>query len=208
MGKEKELFTEAYDEETQQMTLIKHGKKAILATAMAEGNFMRKVKWTAHDKIVSFFDPVNQFFIDRDEAIGARKRRKLLKDMKVVPNRIVFGTFQNCYTCNCKYVADEILRRGLDYELIFLVNSDAFYNREKYGIPEGVKLVLRGSLASYFALGTAKFWVDNALNCIWKKIPKKPEQVYIDLWHGSLGIKRLGGEKRWIRLAKSSAAFA
>ena len=205
MRKDKELFTEAYDEETQQITLIKHGRKAILTTAMAEGNFMRKAKLTVHRKIVHFFRPVNQFFIDRDEAIGARKRRQLLKDMKVVPNRIVFGTFQNCYTCNCKYVADEILRRGLDYELIFLVNGDVFYHREKYGIPSGVKLVLRGSLASYFALGTAKFWVDNALNCIWKKIPKKPEQIYIDLWHGSLGIKRLGGEKRWINLAKKSA---
>ena len=201
------LFTETYDEETQQMTLIKNGRKAIWTTAMAEGNFMRKIKWTVHEKIVKFFDPVIQFFIDRDEAIGARKRRKLLKDMEIVPNRIVFGTFQNCYTCNCKYVADEILRRGLDYELIFLVNADVFYNKEKYNIPDGVRLVLRGSLASYFALGTAKYWIDNALNCIWKEIPKKPEQVYIDLWHGSLGIKRLGGEERWIRLAKRSAEF-
>ena len=201
------LFTGTYDEETQQMTLIKNGRKAIWTTAMAEGNFMRKIKWTVHEKIVKFFDPVIQFFIDRDEAIGARKRRKLLKDMEIVPNRIVFGTFQNCYTCNCKYVADEILRRGLDYELIFLVNADVFYNKEKYNIPDGVRLVLRGSLASYFALGTAKYWIDNALNCIWKEIPKKPEQVYIDLWHGSLGIKRLGGEERWIRLAKRSAEF-
>ena len=207
MRKDKELFTETYDEETQQITLIKNGRKAIWITAMAEGNFMRKIKKNIHDKIVEFFDPVNQFFIDRDEAIGARKRRKLMQDMKIVPNRIVFGTFQNCYTCNCKYIADEILRRGLDYELIFLVNGDVFYHKEKYNIPDGVKLVLRGSLASYFALGTAKFWVDNALNCIWKEIPKKPEQIYIDTWHGSLGIKRLGGEKRWIKLAEHSADF-
>ncbi len=207
MSKDKELFTETYDEETQQITLIKNGRKAIWITAMAEGNFMRKIKKNIHDKIVEFFDPVNQFFIDRDEAIGARKRRKLMQDMKIVPNRIVFGTFQNCYTCNCKYIADEILRRGLDYELIFLVNGDAFYHKEKYNIPDGIKLVLRGSLASYFALGTAKFWVDNALNCIWKEIPKKPEQIYIDTWHGSLGIKRLGGEKRWIKLAEHSADF-
>ena len=204
---DKKLFVPIYDEETQQMTLQKNGSKAIWITAMAEGNFMRKIKSNIHEKIVKFFDPVNQFFIDRDEAIGARKRRQLLKNMKVIPNRIVFGTFQNCYTCNCKYVADEILRRGLDYELIFLVNADVFYHKEKYSIPEGVKLVLRGSLASYFALGTAKFWVDNALNCIWKEIPKKPEQIYIDTWHGSLGIKRLGGEKRWIKLAQHSADF-
>lgn len=201
------LFREVYDAETQQITLEKKGRKAIWITAMAEGNFMRKIKWNIHDAVVKFFDPVIQFFIDRDEAIGARKRRQLMKDMKVVPNRVVFGTFQNCYTCNCKYVADEILRRGLDYELIFLVNADVFYHKEKYEIPEGVKLVLRGSLASYYALGTAKFWIDNALNCIWKEIPKKPEQVYIDLWHGSLGIKRLGGEKRWIKLAKHAADF-
>ena len=201
------MFIEKYDEETQQMSLIKETKKDIWITAMAEGNFMRKIKWNIHDKMVEIFDPVIQFFIDRDEAIGTRKRRKLLKDMKIVPNRIVFGTFQNCYTCNCKYVADEILRRGLDYELIFLVNGDVYYHKEKYNIPDGVKLVLRGSLARYFALGTAKFWVDNALNCIWKEIPKKPEQIYIDTWHGSLGIKRLGGEKRWINLARHSADF-
>ena len=149
------MFIEKYDEETQQMSLIKETKKDIWITAMAEGNFMRKIKWNIHDKMVEIFDPVIQFFIDRDEAIGTRKRRKLLKDMKIVPNRIVFGTFQNCYTCNCKYVADEILRRGLDYELIFLVNGDVYYHKEKYNIPDGVKLVLRGSLASYFALGTA-----------------------------------------------------
>ena len=200
-----DLFTEVYDEETQQITLDKKGKKAIWITAKAEGNFMRKIKWNIHDRIVKFFDPVIQFFIDRDEAIGTRQRRKLLKDAKIIPNRIVFGTFQNCYTCNCKYVADEILRRGLDYELIFLVNADVFYHKEKYNIPEGVKLVWRGSLASYFALGTAKFWIDNALNCIWKEMPKKPEQVYIDLWHGSLGIKRLGGDPRWVKLAQHSA---
>ena len=157
------LFTETYDEETQQITLIKNGRKAIWTTAMAEGNFMRKIKANIHEKIVKFFDPVIQFFIDRDEAIGVRKRRQLLNDMEIVPNRIVFAAFQNCYTCNCKYVADEMLRRGLDYEIIFLVNDDAFYHKEKYNIPDGVKLVLRGSLASYFALGTAKYWVDNAL---------------------------------------------
>ena len=200
-----DLFTEVYDEETQQITLDKKGKKAIWITAKAEGNFMRKIKWNIHDRIVKFFDPVIQFFIDRDEAIGTRQRRKLLKDAKIIPNRIVFGTFQNCYTCNCKYVADEILRRGLDYELIFLVNADVFYHKEKYNIPEGVKLVWRGSLASYFALGKVKFWIDNALNCIWKEMPKKPEQVYIDLWHGSLGIKRLGGDPRWVKLAQHSA---
>ncbi len=201
------MFIEKYDEETQQMSLIKQSRKDIWITAMAEGNFMRKIKWNIHDAMVRFFDPVIQFFIDRDEAIGVRKRRKLLKDKQIVPNRIVFGTFQNCYTCNCKYVADEILRRGLDYELIFLVNGDVYYHKEKYHIPDGVKLVLRGTLASYFALGTAKFWVDNALNCIWKEIPKKPEQIYIDTWHGSLGIKRLGGEKKWINLAKRSSKF-
>lgn len=201
------MFIENYDEETQQMSLIKPSWKDIWLTALAEGSFLRKCKMNIHDALVKFFDPVFQFFIDIDEWIGARVRASMFKDKPIVENRIVFGTFQNCYTCNCKYVAEEIRRRGLDYELIFLVNKDVFYNKDKYEVPKGVKLVVRGSLASYFALTSAKFWVDNALNCIWKDIPKKEGQIYIDTWHGSLGIKRLGGEKRWIALAKRSNQF-
>ena len=55
----------------------------------------------------------------------------------------------------------------------------------------------------YYEMSTAKVWLDNALNCVWDNgMKKKPGQVYINTWHGSMGIKRLSGDKHWLRRAK------
>lgn len=119
----------------------------------------------------------------------------------IVHNRILFETFQGAYTCNCKYIAEEIIRSGADCELIFIVNKDVYRHREAYGIPKAVRLVKRDSFENYTVLASSKIWIDNALNCIWKGMPKKKEQIYINTWHGSLGIKRLDGDKKWKRAA-------
>lgn len=119
----------------------------------------------------------------------------------IMHNRILFETFQGTYTCSCKYIAEEIIRSGADCELIFIVNKDVYKNREACGIPKVVRLVQRDSFENYVILASSKIWVDNALNCIWKGMPKKKEQIYINTWHGSLGIKRLDGDKKWKRAA-------
>ena len=55
----------------------------------------------------------------------------------------------------------------------------------------------------YYEMSTAKVWLDNALNCVWDNgMKKKPGQVYINTWHGSMGIKRLNGDKHWLSRAK------
>lgn len=166
------------------------------------------------------------WFSDRlaaiDEWLGKKTRYALLKKLPIVENRIVFSTFQNTYTCNCRYIADELLNRlekeataekpnhgnrdikDMPYQLIFIVNRAVYANKDDYDIPDDIWLVSRGSIASFIALGTAKFWFDNALNCIWKDIPKKDGQIYINTWHGSLGIKRLGGDEHWLDIARRS----
>ena len=104
-------------------------------------------------------------------------------DKKVIPNRIVFSTFQNTYTCNCKYIIQEIIEKNLDYDMIFIVDKNNFDNPDIYELPKQVKVVKRGTAASFFALATAHFWIDNAINCIWKRVPKKKNQIYINTWH-------------------------
>ena len=172
-----------------------------------------------------------------DDGIGYIARFFIMLRLPVVENRIVFSTFQNVYTCNCRYIAEEMrkrleqevaakdaeaekqkneqapveenekVKRTIEeepYQLIFIVNRAVYANKDQYDIPSDIWLVQRGSIASFIALGTAKYWVDNALNCIWKNIRKKKRQIYLNTWHGSLGIKRLNGDKHWVRLAKKS----
>lgn len=138
-----------------------------------------------------------------DERIGRIFRAAVMKKMKVVPNRITFGTFQESYADNCKYIAEKIAERGLDYELIFIVNEDVYAYKDAFEIPAHVRLVQRDTMEMYYALATSKFWIDNALMCIWKRIPKKKEQIYLNTWHGSLGIKKLKGTDMWKQIAKN-----
>lgn len=137
-----------------------------------------------------------------DEISSPFFRFALMKKYHIVPNRIVFAAYQGNYVCNCKYIADEILRQGLDYELIFLVDPEVYQNRSAYNIPDSVYLVKKNTAEAFYALATSRFWIDNALNCIWKPVPKKKEQIYINTWHGSLGIKKLGGGLYWKMIAR------
>lgn len=123
-------------------------------------------------------------------------------EKRIVHNRIIFETFQGTYTCNCKYIAEEIIRREQDCELIFIVNEEVYKHRKLYGIPEKIRLVKKESFENYIMLASSKVWIDNALNCMWKGMPKKRGQIYINTWHGSLGIKKISGDEKWRRIAE------
>lgn len=189
------MFIEEYDEKKQQIRLAKTTKCTVLLTALSEGNFLRKA-WDGLKSVVW------RGYCEIDEIIGTIVRYVLLKKCEVVNNRIVFGTFQNAYACNEKYIAEKIIEKGLDYELIFIVSKDVYDHKDDYEIPSQIRLVKRNTLESFLMLASAHVWIDNALNCIWKDIPKKKEQIYLNTWHGSLGIKKLDGGIKWRKIAK------
>lgn len=114
--------------------------------------------------------------------------------LKTQKNKVVFVVYQGQYTCNAKYITEELLKRrqnGADIDIVWLMNKKTIENRETSDIPDGVRLVIKGSAEAVYELMTARIWVDNALNCLWKIIPRKKDQIYLNTWHGSLGIKRL-----------------
>lgn len=126
-----------------------------------------------------------------------RKIRILLSCRgKIQNNKLYVMTFDNKFNCNQKYIVEEILRQNLPIDIVWVANED-----NAQGFPEGVRTVRRASAGMYKEQYTAKVWLDNALNCIWYSIPKRKGQVYINTWHGSLGIKKLGGDESWLRLA-------
>ena len=180
------MIKEQYDPRTQKFYLEKKGAGTILLTAMAEGNLLTNFK-----KKVSYY--LGRLSHHIEERIGIMVRHVMLKRLPIKKNRIVFGQFQNSYACNNKYIAEKIIEMGLDYELIFIVNRATINNREQLEIPKEVRLVERDTLDSFIALGTAHFWFDNALNCVWRTIPKKKGQIYMNVWHGSLELKSSEG---------------
>lgn len=109
-------------------------------------------------------------------------------------------TYDSSYSCNLRYISDEILRRKLPVELVWVGPQKGKIKEGDF--PEGVKVVRRGSYSMYEEQASAKIWIDNALNCVWYGMPKKKEQIYINTWHGSMGIKRLSGNKNWMRKAR------
>ena len=114
--------------------------------------------------------------------------------LKTEKNKAVFFVYQGQYTCNAKYITEELVKRkkeNPELDIVWLVNKKIIENREDTDIPDEVRLVRKGSADGVYELMTAGVWVDNALNCLWKIIPKKKDQTYFNTWHGSLGIKRL-----------------
>ncbi len=125
------------------------------------------------------------------------------KFLPVQKNKIVFSNFcGNNFGCNPKYVALECLKRKLDYDLVWLVNSNLA--DDELDIPKGVRVVRNDFPLAIKELATAKIWVSNVrlIKYFKKGLEKKKDQVYIQTWHGSLGIKKIDGDanpKFWER---------
>lgn len=135
-----------------------------------------------------------------DKLIGMFARKIIYRKGEVRNNRIFFMTYDNKYSCNLRYIADEILRQELPVEIFWATKCKD--KKLVSTFPKGIKLVERGKIPMFEAQATSKIWFDNALNCVWFDIPKKKDQIYINTWHGSMGIKRLSGNRYWMWRAK------
>lgn len=142
---------------------------------------------------------------------------KKYKNLPIKNNKIFFSNFDGkSYGCNPKYIAEEILKRKLPYELCWLVKDIKI---EKHNFPNSIKLIDYNSQQVYKELATAKIWIDNQrkIRLIKKGLVKKGGQIYIQTWHGSLGIKKLDNDvkaftaesnRNWINFAKYDSKIA
>lgn len=103
------------------------------------------------------------------------------------PKKAVFQSFNGRgYSDSPKAIAQELLDRG-GWKLYWLVKDQ----QEARSLPEGVRPVLRGSLAEAYHLHTAGAWVDNCRK--WGHLWKRPGQLYVQTWHG-FPLKRIEGD--------------
>lgn len=143
---------------------------------------------------------------------------RLYDCVPVSPGKIVFDNYMGSgYGCNCKYVLKELLtvcREQLPMlDLVWIV-KDAEHKKDMF--PPQVRLVEYGTKEAFAEYATAAVWVKNfqMVHYLNRGLLKKEGQTYIQMWHGSFGIKKIEGDcsylsqdRPWTVLAKKNAAY-
>lgn len=118
-------------------------------------------------------------------------------------NKIVMLTSRGTYNCHPRAIADEILRQNLPYEIVWVVRKENLVKEDYY--PEGFKVVHRGSYEFYEEVSNAKVWIDNSVTFSYLFAKKRKEQVLIETWHGTFGLKKfdasVNNNKYWVKKA-------
>jgi len=122
-----------------------------------------------------------------EKYINKRKRKAFLTSFAyhllwifpVCKKKIVFTTFEGDggYCCNPRYVAEALLRKDENFELVWLVNDI-----EKQ-FPQGIRKIKNTFWNRAYHLATAKVWVDNSRKAYGTR--KRKSQLYIQVWHAA-----------------------
>lgn len=108
-----------------------------------------------------------------------------LERLPIQPNKIILDNYMGKgYGCNTKYVTEALLAAGNDLEIVWTVQDPV---KQRDDFPKQVRLVRYGSPEAMKEYATAGVWVQNyqLVHYLNKGLLKKPEQVYIQMWHGS-----------------------
>ena len=122
--------------------------------------------------------------------------QNFFNNLPIQNNKIIFYTVGGAYQCNPKYIAEEILRQKLPFDVVWCVNKYILKYIDYF--PKNLKLVMENTMEADKEFATAKIWVDNERknNMLLRGFYKRPEQIYIQTFHGSLGIKKSGEERK------------
>lgn len=102
-------------------------------------------------------------------------------------NKIVCVNFHGKgYGCNPKYIVEELLKHREDLDIVWLVGGDP----EKFVFPAGVRAVPYNSEQAIMEIATARVLIDNTMKFTGFK--KRPDQFFIQTWHGAMPLKKIG----------------
>lgn len=107
---------------------------------------------------------------------------RLFHCLPVKRNKIVF--IQGCgggYKCNLKYIAEEIHKEGLPYDMVWLVDN------MRYEIPPFIRKVKYNRIHAVYELATARIFINNSKSLY--PVKKKAGQTFIYIPHGQPGCK-------------------
>ena len=112
----------------------------------------------------------------------------LFRLIPVKKSKIVFCNYVGKgYGCNPKYIAEEIISRNKNWDMVWLTNY------METPLPKQIRAVKYESIKAVYELATAKFWVDNQRKLSHYK--KRKLQCFIETWHGGGGpMKKIGAD--------------
>lgn len=121
--------------------------------------------------------------------------RSLFMRLPMKEKRIVFESFLGKnYACNPKYMYEWMLNARPDFNYVWV------FNETGRQLPGKAKQVKRFSLAYYYYLATAKYWVSNSR--MPKHLGKRAGNIYVQTWHGT-PLKKLVFDMDDIHLAQN-----
>lgn len=110
--------------------------------------------------------------------------------------KIVFHSILKGYSCNPKYIAEEILRRKLPYDLVWVVDRHILKYIDSF--PKSIRLVMEDTDDAMYEWATARVWVENERHDKLTRtgFHKRDGQIYIQTWHGTFGLKTIGNKNK------------
>lgn len=130
-------------------------------------------------------------------SIVKHKRKKLFRIyepifwlLPIKKNRIVFSSFTgNNYSCNPRAIYEYLIKNyGNKFEYVWLFKYQSNPEIPKI-VKENAKCVQFDSLRSSYYKATSGIWCFNHRNT--KYFHKRKNQLYIQTWHGDIGIKNI-----------------
>lgn len=118
------------------------------------------------------------------------RNKKTAAQQSIQKGQVMFYPFQGEYTCNLKYIAEELRKREGDWKQVWVSLKNPDFVADFF--PSDVKVVKANTPEFYEELGKSQFLVDNAFNFPKCSFKKKEGQTYLETMHGSLGIKKIG----------------
>lgn len=143
---------------------------------------------------------VQVIFIRIDHALSRIAKWSLTKTIRVDNRTIMLTTMQGEYADNIKYICDELLRRKLPYNIIWVLRGAALGP-----YPPELHFVKDDSVDYYRMAAKSKIIIQNGHSLQKDSVQKRKNQYWMQTWHGSLGLKRLegaGGDKRFYEKMK------
>ncbi len=91
------------------------------------------------------------------------------------------------YDDNQKYIMEELHKLRPDADIVWIVDP-----RYPYELPAWMRPVRFRSFRYIYEYVTAKVWIDNSMVPYY--FVKRKSQLYVETWHGGLGVKRVFGD--------------
>lgn len=126
-----------------------------------------------------------KFWEEIDRILGMLARQILKMKTPIVPNKVFFHTQESKYTCNPKYICEELQKQCPDIDIVWRVP-----NKGTSGVPDGIRTVKLNTFMYFKEIFSSKVVITNSFLYMGQPFTLKKDQVLIETWHGSLGIKR------------------